>query len=251
MRLPQYVFSFGDGPEAAALRELFGLFIPKSFCYQPDTFEEKYLKKMLIPCEESLIVIISTAQGEDIVSYLITCLVLLRFKIQWKGAILLITEPANVTEVQKWDLFKLQDGSAYVGQACIARPVVVGELMYTLSTLRPYASGAWRLMNDALKSRGEIQRAWNLFNEIEDKVFSNKWPADSLKQLFQILMDEKLVLKNLIGHDGFNTIREFADIHENLSNPNKEFEEYSMEENKKAVISSLRDIMGRIPHWSS
>jgi len=248
MRLPSAVSIYGNGPEVLALSELFKLFIPESFCYSLNTVE-KDIEKKSIPCGNILLVFVLTQQGEDSVSFLINRLMLIRFKRDWRGAVLVIADHSQVEQVQKWELFKLQEGNHFFAQLCLARPVLIGNLVDALSILRPYYPNAWQLVKKTLKDHDRIQEAWELFNKVETEFSNTQWLADTLKELFHILIDEKLVLKSLIGHDGFNTIRKFA-AHIDES-PRNFFKKYHLGENKDVVLFSLREIMRRIPQWEN
>ncbi len=195
--------------------------------------------------EDSLVVLVSTEQGEISVANLIDRLALLRFQVQWKGPILIIANAPDIQQLQKWDLFRLQQESRYVAQTCLSRPVLIGKLIYTLSILRGYQPGAWRITIDTLKNQDSIQETWSLFRQIESKASNGKQPTNLLRKLIQTLLDEKLILKTLIGHEGLNTIHQSIGIHK--ENSKGSVMECCLEGNQDEIISSLKKIMERIP----
>jgi hypothetical protein len=182
IRLPQSVLVWGDGSEAAAIRTLFGLFVPQSFHYRLNT-PERNVMDGLPAYEDGLVALVSTEQGEMSVSNLIHRLALLRFQAQWPGPILIVANPSDVQQLQKWELFKLQHGAPYVAQTCVCRPVLVRELFSALSTLRDYQPGAWKLTIDTLKGQDAIQRAWDLLRKIEGKVSNGERPINLLEYI--------------------------------------------------------------------
>lgn len=245
IRRLQSVFVFGEGPEAGAICKLLGLFVPHSFRCGIDAFEKKVMEGLPAD-EDSLVVLVSTKRGESAVSELIHQLGLLRFQVQWKGPILLIADPSDVQRVQKWELFTLQQGARYVGQTCLERPVLVSELFSALSTVRAYHPGAWKRLMKTLSDPDAIHKTWELFGQIESEFSKGNWPIDLLNTLYQTLLSPTLVIRDLIGHHGVNTIRRFAGIDAGVSDSVRE---RSRVDNPEEVIALLREIMARIPQW--
>jgi hypothetical protein len=245
--LPQSALVFGDGLEAAAICALLDLWIAHSFRYRLDALE-KDTAHLILPSENSLVVFLSAKQGEDSLSYLAQQLTLLRFQVQWRGMILLIADAATIAQLQQWELFKLQQGAPYVAQTCLTRPVLVVELLSALATLRPYASGAWRLVNDTLKNQDSIQEAWKLFGQIQSEPLRDIEQVALLKTLLRILLDENLVLQHLLGHDGLRTVRHLAD---DLNRAYESSQETISTQTWNAIISTLGRTMQPLPKWES
>ena len=153
-----------------------------------------------------------------------------------------------VQQLQRWELFKLQQGSPYVAQTCLTRPVLVVELVAALAALRPYAYGAWRLVTRTLKNQDSLQEAWEQFRRIQSETSKDIGQVALLTTLLRTLLDETLVLKDLLGHDGVRTVRNLAETLDRA----RDFSQKAIStQTWNEIISTLSRVMQPLPKWEN
>lgn len=228
LKMLQSVDFFGKGVEIAAIKTLLRLFSPESTYHYSADLDESIIQKITKE-EDGLIVLVSSQQGY--VANFAKHISHLRFHENWKGTLLLIAHPADVQEIQKWELFTLQQHNFHIAQVCVEHPVLLGELIPALLRLRSYSPSAIERLNELIKNKGSMSKAWKLWKEINNNPDIQS--LGIMKELIQMITNEELILRSLINHRNLRQLDELA--------PN--VQETAWEK----TIELLNNVMSRIP----
>jgi hypothetical protein len=201
----------GKGPEATALREVILLFMPKAQLLAPEALPERAAATSSLPDPEQGVAVLVAGPGpESRAATLRKLIEFIRLEAAWVGPLIVVAEPADISRLARWDLFRLQAGEELVAQVCLAKPLRLVELLSALADrLDGYSEEQLKVTIEYLAKCGTVREVKELWRELEAAPAGEALPLDKCRKVLALLLDSESGLRELVktGHHTLDELK--------------------------------------------